>query len=151
MKILYFEDNGSAMQKIINLRDYGHDVWCTESFSDAMSWILKESKNQFDALIFDLIATDETLPQKFLDARYDETEHVFPSLYFIRHFILKEFPALRDRIILCTAASVVDLDKNPSEIWLDIGQCHRVSKNSERIVDELPALLNKMEAQNGKQ
>ena len=147
MKILYLEDSGSAMYKVDYLKEIqGHEVWVTNDYRDVMSWLeFEPGEQQFDAIIFDLVMLDETLPYEFIDEQYNKSVHKLPSLFFIRYYVLKKFPHIRDKIILCS--SFFDsLDNYTAEIWDDIGKLKRIDKRAQFLIEKLTSMLKDMEA-----
>jgi len=147
MKILYLEDSGSAMYLADYIKDtFKHDVWCTSDFRDVMSWLeFDPGADQFGAIMFDLVISDETLLPINPAEPFDADRHKLPSLYFIQHYIKKHFSQLESKIILCSAYFDT-VDEYPSEILEEIKNYHRLDKRSPHVIEELTRLLLQMEA-----
>jgi hypothetical protein len=100
MNICYLEDSGSSLKIQDFLTDNEHTVKTTPDFRDLAEWI---TFNYYDVLILDLIIHPRSL--LFIPGcdKYEEEKHHSPTLYFLDHFLLVNFPLYKERIILLTA------------------------------------------------
>ena len=133
MRIVLFEDSGSALHSEGWLQDDGHDVWRTMDFRDVMSWVeFNPGIATFDVWIFDLKVDAITLKRAEDTEPYDEGKHHSPSLYFIDHYLLKKCVTIKEKIILFSAY----FSQYDRSGW-DLGNYIRVDKHSQQVVDDL--------------
>lgn len=137
MRIVLFEDNGSALFVEDWLRDEKHEVWRTMDFRDIMSWAeFKPGVEAFDAWVFDLNVPADTLKRAEENEPYDESKHHSPSLYFINNYLLKKYSNLEKKIILFSAY----FSQYDRQGW-DLGGYLRVDKNSQQVAEEFTVVL----------
>ncbi|GHU58423.1 hypothetical protein AGMMS49975_25000 [Clostridia bacterium] len=143
MKIGYLENDGSSMYKVRYLEEYeNHEIWHSDDFRDVMSWLeFDPGADAFGALMFDLVLPSDSLRLIERNApKYEEKIHYSPSLYFIKEYLLKKFPQMKDRIILCSAHFKVVEQKG-----CNLDDYLKMDKNSPHMADELVSMLRELE------
>jgi hypothetical protein len=102
-KATFFEDDGRSLKIVDTLREYEDwDIYPTCDWRDIMCWLSDEpGAKAFAALVFDLMVPTYKLP--VLNGRkYDKDKDGSPSLYFINEYILKKFPDMKQKVIICS-------------------------------------------------
>jgi hypothetical protein len=142
MNIAYLENNGSALYKIAYLEEYaGHKVWHSDDFRDMLSWLVFDPRAEaFGAFLFDLKVSSETLAKIRTKEPYNEEKHYSPSLFFINHYLLINYPNLKNRIILCSAYFDAFTRRG-----CDLSNYICIDKNEPDIVQQLLNTLSKLE------
>ncbi len=103
LKILFLEDSGSVLQTGQLLQEQEHfEVLDTCDYRDLTSWII-DNPDDCDVLILDLMIPVVSL--RFIPGckDYDENKDHSPTLYYLQHYLLENYPEMKERIILFSA------------------------------------------------
>jgi len=103
MKICVFEDNANSLMGLSALENDGYDCWITSDFRDLTEWIVLNPPDFFTALIMDLQVPSHSL--YFIPECKDYNINIdhSPTLFYIERFLLKKYPEIQEKIILCSA------------------------------------------------
>ncbi|MCL2311939.1 MAG: hypothetical protein FWC41_05560 [Firmicutes bacterium] len=106
-KILLVEDDGATLSIVEALDEiYGYDLYkTTNNWSYVSSWLeRKPGIRNFHALVFDLKVSAYKL-KIYSEKSYNEENDLSPSLYFVEHFIVPNYPEMKERVILTSGFS----------------------------------------------
>lgn len=143
MKIIYFEDDPSALFKVDYIKEVlAHDVWHTQNFLELLYWLeCDPGAKHFHALMFDLTVPVGNLPDFDQNEPYKHEKHHSPSIYFIEKYISKEWSDFFEskKIIICSAFFQAHRKNG-----VDFNRYYMLDKKSPTMIDDLKRILDEI-------